>query len=113
VKKRRLALVLLVVVLALVAGTVAVLRTRWAGQRICALAAERVEAATGLAVAVQACRIEPLSLLLEVQVSGPTPETERRAVLAAAEHAVLAEASLPRIWQARLRPVSRGAMNGC
>jgi translocation and assembly module TamB len=73
VKKRRLALVLLVVVLALVAGTVAVLRTRWAGQRLCALAAERVKAATGLPVTVAACRIEPLSLRVVVEglVVGP------------------------------------------
>lgn len=72
-KKRRLALVLLLVVLALVAGTVAALRTRWAGERICALAAARVEAATGLPVAVASCRIEPLSLLLAVEglVVGP------------------------------------------
>jgi translocation and assembly module TamB len=67
VKKRRLALIMLVVVLALVAGTVAVLRTRWAGDRICTLAAERVAVATGLPVAVRACRIDPLSLLLAVE----------------------------------------------
>lgn len=73
VKKRRLALILLVVVLALLAGTVAGLRTRWAADRLCALAAARVEGATGLAVAVRTCRIEPLSLRLAVEglVLGP------------------------------------------
>jgi translocation and assembly module TamB len=66
VKKRRLAFALLVVLLALVAGTLVVLRTRWAGDRICAIAAARVEAATGLAVSVEACRIDPIRLELSV-----------------------------------------------
>ena len=48
VKKRTLALAFLVLVVALVGGTIAVLRTRWAADRICALAAARVERATGL-----------------------------------------------------------------
>ena len=61
-KKRRIALAFLVLMLAMVAGTVAVLRTRWAGDRICALAAARVGAATGLEVATTACRIDPLTL---------------------------------------------------
>ena len=39
------------------------LRTRWAADRICALAAaERIERATGLPLAVAACRIRPLAL---------------------------------------------------
>ncbi len=60
--KRRLALAFLGVLLALVAGSMAALRTRWAGDRICALAAARVGAATGLEVATTACSIDPFSL---------------------------------------------------
>lgn len=66
-KKRRLALLSLLVVLALLAGTLLGLRTRWAGDRVCALAAARVAAATGLPVAVAACRIDPFSLSLAVE----------------------------------------------
>ena len=66
-KKRTLALAFLVLVAALVGGTIAVLRTRWAADRICALAAARVERATGLELAVSACRIRPLALELEAE----------------------------------------------
>ncbi len=67
-KKRTVALAFLAVVLALVAVTLLVLRTRWAGDRICALVASRTEAATGLPLAFGACRVEPLAL--EVQAEG-------------------------------------------
>ncbi len=66
-KKRRLAFLFLFGVLALAATTLAVLRTRWAGDRICGWAASRVEAATGLPVAVAACRIDPVALELAVE----------------------------------------------
>ncbi len=60
--KRRIALVFLAVVLALVAGAVAVLETPWAGERMCALAEGRARAAIGLPVQFSACRIDPLRL---------------------------------------------------
>ncbi len=66
-KKRTLALAFLLLVVALVAATLLVLRTRWAGERICALAAARAEAATGLPLAFRACRIDPLALELEAE----------------------------------------------
>jgi len=73
VTKRRLALIVFAVAAALVAASVLVLRTRWAGERICALAADRVARAAGLPVAVASCRLEPLSLALDVEglVVGP------------------------------------------
>jgi translocation and assembly module TamB len=61
-KKRIVALAFLAVVVALVAATFVVLRTRWAGERICALLAARAEAAAGLPLAFRACRILPLTL---------------------------------------------------
>jgi translocation and assembly module TamB len=67
-KKRTVALAFLAAVLALVAATLLALRTRWAGDRICALAAARAEAATGLPLAFGACRVDPLGL--EVQAEG-------------------------------------------
>ncbi len=67
-KKRTLALLFLGFVVALVAATLAVLRTRWAAERICALAAARAEAVTGLPVAFRTCRVSPLAL--EVEVDG-------------------------------------------
>jgi translocation and assembly module TamB len=64
-KKRIVALAFLSVVLALVAATLVVLRTRWAAERICALAASRAQAATGMPLAFRACRVEPLTLHVE------------------------------------------------
>lgn len=66
-KKRTLALALLALVAALVVATLAVLRTRWAGERICGLAAARVEAATGLALSFASCRVEPLAFAVEAE----------------------------------------------
>lgn len=66
-KKRTVALAFLLLVAALVGATLLVLRTRWAGDRICALAAARAEAATGLPLAFRACRIDPLVLELEAE----------------------------------------------
>ena len=65
--KRTVALAFLAAVVALVVATLLVLRTHWAGERICALAAARAEAATGLPVAFGACRVEPLALEVEVE----------------------------------------------
>jgi translocation and assembly module TamB len=62
VTKRRLALAFVGVLLALVAGSMAALRTRWVAERICSLAAARVGAATGLEVATSSCRIDPFTL---------------------------------------------------
>jgi len=66
-KKRTVALAFLGFVLALVAATLAVLRTQWAGDRICAFAAARAAAATGLPVAFRTCRVHPLALELEAE----------------------------------------------
>ncbi len=67
-KKRTVVLASLAAVLALVAATLLALRTRWAGDRICALAAARAEAVTGLPLAFGSCRVEPLAL--EVRAEG-------------------------------------------
>lgn len=66
-KKRIVAIAFLAAVLALVAATLLVLRTRWAGDRICALAAARAGAATGLPLSFGACRVEPLNLELQAE----------------------------------------------
>ena len=66
-KKRTAALVFLLLVVALVAATLLVLRTRWAGERICTLAAARAEAASGLPLAFRSCRIDPFVLELEAE----------------------------------------------
>jgi translocation and assembly module TamB len=66
-KKRIVALAFLAVVVALVAATFVVLRTRWAGERICDLVAARAAAATGLPLAYRACRIAPLTLEVEAE----------------------------------------------
>lgn len=64
-RKRTLALAFLAIVAALVVATLLVLRTRWAGERLCEVAAARVEAATGLTLRVRSCRVHPLALALE------------------------------------------------
>lgn len=66
--KRRLALALLALLTTLVVVTILVLRTRWAGDRVCAAAAERLSAAAGQPVQLSGCRIEPL--LLELRTEG-------------------------------------------
>ncbi|MFY3742873.1 translocation/assembly module TamB domain-containing protein [Anaeromyxobacter sp. Red801] len=72
-KKRTVALVFLLVVVGLVLATLAALRTRWAGDRICALAAEKVRVATGLPLSFAACRIDPLGFAVDAEgvVLGP------------------------------------------
>jgi translocation and assembly module TamB len=65
--KRRLALAAVALLLAIVAGSLAVLRTRWAGDRLCALASSRIGAAAGLEVAAAACRIEPFTLSVVIE----------------------------------------------
>jgi translocation and assembly module TamB len=67
VKKRTVALAFLVLVIALVLGSLALLRTRWAGDRICALAAARLEAVTGLPLALASCRIDPFGVSVEAE----------------------------------------------
>jgi translocation and assembly module TamB len=62
--KRRLALALFALLLAVVVATILVLRTRWAGDRICRAAAERLAALAGQPIAVEGCRVEPLALEL-------------------------------------------------
>jgi translocation and assembly module TamB len=69
VTKRRLALAFVGFLLAILAGSLAVLRTPWAGDKICALASVRVAALTGLAVSTTACRIDPFTLT--VVAEGP------------------------------------------
>lgn len=66
--KRRLALALLALLSVLVTATLLGLRTRWAGDRICAEAAARLSAAAGLPVLLAGCRVEPL--LLELRTEG-------------------------------------------
>jgi translocation and assembly module TamB len=72
-RKRTLALISLLSVVGLVLATLVVLRTRWAGDRICALAAARVEAATGLPLALGACRFDPVAFSVDAEdvVLGP------------------------------------------
>lgn len=62
VKKRQVALALVALVLALAIGSVAVLRTAWAGERICRLAAAELSRATGLAASFGGCTVDPLAL---------------------------------------------------
>ena len=65
-RKRTAALLFLGLVLVLVAGTLAALRTRWAGEKVCRAAAARVEAATGLSLTFDACRLDLFGLSVEV-----------------------------------------------
>jgi translocation and assembly module TamB len=73
VKKRTAALVFLGVVIGLIVATLLVLRTAWAGDRICRAAASRVEAATGLRFAFGACRLDVIGLSVEVDQASLSP----------------------------------------
>jgi translocation and assembly module TamB len=66
--KRKLAIAFLGFVLAVVAATLAVLRSSWAAGKLCAFAERRVSELTGLPLRLGACAIEPLRL--EVTVEG-------------------------------------------
>ena len=65
--KRKVALAFVLTVVALAAAALVAVRTPFAGARLCALAALRVRHATGLALTVGACRVEPFRL--EVSLS--------------------------------------------
>jgi translocation and assembly module TamB len=123
-KKRTLALALLGLVLALVAATVAVLRTRWAGDRICALAAARAAGATGLPIAFRTCRVDPLALEVEVEgvrigpAEAPLLSVDSAAVRLAPIQALGGRIQLARVRAVRPRLVARlpdraGAPGAC
>jgi translocation and assembly module TamB len=115
VKKRHLALAFLAIVIALVAASVAILRTRWAGQKVCDLAARKLREASGLPVAFEACWIEPL--LLEVRAEGvrvgseaaPVFQAEAVAARLAAVQAFGGQVHLSEVRLARPRVVLRVA----
>ena len=79
--KRKVALAFVAAVLALAGGAVLALRTPWAGDRLCALAAARVREATGLPLAFAECRVEPFRL--EVSARDVRLGPERAPVFAA------------------------------
>lgn len=66
-KKRKAALVFLLVTAVPVVASLALLRTEWAGDRLCRVASDRLAEATGLAAAFAACRVDPLTLAVEVE----------------------------------------------
>jgi translocation and assembly module TamB len=74
VSKRRLALALLAILTVLVIATTLVLRTRWAGDRICGLATARLSEAAKQPIVLQGCRIEPLALELRTDALRIGPE---------------------------------------
>ncbi len=112
-KKRTAALAFLLFLLALIGATVAVLRTRWAADRICALAAARTEAAARLPVAFRACRIDPFSLEIEaegIRLGDPAaPILSADAILArlAPVQALGGRVQLERVRAVRPRVVAR------
>ncbi len=123
-KKRTVAFAFLAVVLALVAATLLVLRTRWAGERICAFAAARAEAATGLPLAFRTCRVDPVSLEVEAEAvtlgpaDAPVLAADRVAIRLAAVQALGGRVRVARLALERPRiavrlPEGRGAAGGC
>ncbi len=123
-KKRTVALLFLVVVLALVAGTLLVLRTRWAGERICALAAARAQGAIGLPLAFSACRVDPLAFRVEVEgvrlgpPDAPVFTADRLAARLAPVQALGGQVRIARVELVRPRlvlrvPQGKGPARGC
>jgi translocation and assembly module TamB len=62
--KRKVAIAFFTVLLLLVAASLALARTEWAGRRLCSAVAERVRAA-GLPLVAESCRVDPLRLEVE------------------------------------------------
>ena len=71
--KRKVALAFVTAVLALIGAGLLVVRTPWAGDELCRLAAARATAATGLRVRAAECRVEPFALEVSARdlVLGP------------------------------------------
>jgi len=67
VKKRTAALLFLFVVAGMILAALLVLRTRWAGDRICSAAAVRVAASSGLHFTFRACEIDPFRLAIRAE----------------------------------------------
>ncbi len=65
--RRRLSLALLALLVVGLGAALLVLRTPWAGARLCDLAASRARVASGLEVSVGACRVDPFRLELQVK----------------------------------------------
>jgi translocation and assembly module TamB len=111
-RKRIVALAFLAVVVALVAATFLVLRTRWAGERICALVAARASALTGQPLAFRACRIAPLTLEVEAEAvrlgppDAPVFTAERLAARLAAIQALGGRVRIARVRLERPRLVA-------
>lgn len=123
-RKRTAALLFLGSVLALVAGTLALLSTPWAGERLCALAAARAQAATGLELSLGACRVAPLALELRAEQvrlgppASPVLAVERVAVRLAPVQAFGGTLRLDRLELVRPRlkvllPERAGAAGPC
>lgn len=64
--KRKVAIAFFSVLLLLVAASLILARTAWAGRRLCALAAERARFA-GIPFEAEACRVDPLALEVEAR----------------------------------------------
>ena len=71
--KRKVALAFVAAVLALGCAGVLLLRSSWAGERLCALAAARGLQATGQRVAVGACEVEPFALAVTARALAVGP----------------------------------------
>ncbi len=65
--KRKLAIAFAAFVLAVVAATLLVLRSSWAGQLLCDFAERRVSALAGLPLRVDTCAIDPLRLQVRAE----------------------------------------------
>jgi len=79
--KRRLALGFLAFLVLTAGGALALLSTPWAGNKLCALAEDKLRETSGLQVAIGACRIRPLRL--EVQVDQVRVGPEKQPIFAA------------------------------
>ncbi len=126
--RRHLGRTLLLLLLFLGAGAVAVLRTDWAGEKVCAAARSRLPSVLGMEVALGHCAIDPLRNGVEITGFSITPARAPRPLFAADRLLVrLAalelvfgrirleriEAERPRVW-ADLSEVSlAGGGEGC
>jgi translocation and assembly module TamB len=112
-KKRTVALASLALLVALVVATLLALRTRWVGERICALAAARAAAASGLPLAFGSCRIDPFRLELEAEgvrlgdAAAPLLEVDRVSARLAPIQGFGGRLQLARVHAVRPRVVAR------
>lgn len=81
--RRHVGRTLVLILLGLLAAAAAILRTPWAGEKVCQYARAKLPGAIGMDVAIASCRVEPLSGGVELSGFALTPRGQAEPAFAA------------------------------